>query len=365
MRASPEKAKAFTVEIGRLRVISDSHREKQHTKITSWVDNHILPDGTMGKAIAMVLPTRACKYARAKHGGCSFCTLPSDNPLNPSDEDLKRIPDNAERMFVEKSKKYSDQILAVKFYTSGSFLDPWELPIEVREEILRRFSKKVREIVIETRCEYVIKKHLDSVKKVIDPSRVIVAIGQETMNDEINKRSNNKGHTVKQFERAVRLLKQYGFRVKGYILLKPIFVSEKLAKDDAIFSAKQMIMLGVDGISINPCYIGKWTLMEMLFKRGGYSPPWLWTVLDVTIAIKRLGKDIIVISDPVAAGKDRGPRNCGKCDNSIKESLKKFSGSQNLKYLEGIDCVCRNIYENTLIAETFSSGQGIFGYNGH
>ena len=212
MRADPTKAKSFTVEIGRLRVLSDQKR-KEHTKIVSWVDRHYLPNGREVNAIAMVLPTRACKYARAKHGGCSFCTLPSDNPYNPTTEDLRKIPENALRTFLER-KKTVENLEVVKFYTSGSFLDPWELPYDIRDDLINNFASRVEELVIETRCEYVIRKHLDGLAELIEPSKVIVAIGQETTNDEINKRANNKGHTLKQFKRAVRLLKEYGFRSK-------------------------------------------------------------------------------------------------------------------------------------------------------
>lgn len=364
MRADKSKAKAFTVEIGRLRIISDQQR-KEHTKIISWVDSHYLPDGRVVNALAMVLPTRACKYARAKHGGCSFCTLPSDNPYNPSEEDLKLIPENALHIFQEKQNKV-DNLKVVKFYTSGSFLDPWELPYDIRDELLTLFSDKVEEMVIETRCEYVIRKHLDGITELISPSKLIVAIGQETTNDEINKRANNKGHTLKQFKRAVSLLKEYGFRSKGYILLKPIFTSEYLAKKDAILSGKDMMEAGVNGISINPCYIGKGTLMDKLFKKGNYSSPWLWTVLDVTKAIKEMvGSDIIVISDPVAAGKDRGPRNCGSCDAELKTVLKEFSATQNLNLLQVVTCSCRQIYDNSLLVESLGNGHGIFGYANH
>ena len=77
--------------------------------------------------------------------------------------------------------------------------------------------------------------------------------------------------------------------------------------------------LMVDNISINPCYIGKKTLMEQMFFQGTYRPPWLWSVYFATLAVKKLvGDKVRVISDPVAAGSERGPRNCGKCDKEIK-----------------------------------------------
>jgi archaeosine synthase beta-subunit len=358
-RANPEHVKIITQEIGKLRLLSDSERV-EHQNIINWVDKHYFANGSIGHSLAMVLPTRACKYARAKHGGCSFCTLPSDNPLNPTDEQLKLLPNRTLEIFLKKKQEYPD-LDAVKFYTSGSFLDPWELPLNVRSGILKIFDPIVSEIVIETRNEYVIRKHLDHVVESILPEKVIVAIGQESTDDEINSRANNKGHKLSQFRRAVKLLKSYNFKVKAYILLKPIFLSEAASIQDALLAAKRMFNLGVDGISINPCYIGKGTLMEKLFRKGTYSPPWLWSVAQVTEKIKNMvGDNVIVICDPVAAGKDRGPRNCGVCDGEFREILKQFSGTQKLSYLKKLNCSCKQIYDHLLITESLTSSHGRF-----
>ena len=44
----------------------------------------------------------------------------------------------------------------VKIYTSGSFLDPDEMPLEARDEILKRLEALgIARLVIESRPEYV------------------------------------------------------------------------------------------------------------------------------------------------------------------------------------------------------------------
>ena len=78
------------------------------------------------------------------------------------------------------------------------------------KDILTIFDPVVDEIIIETRCEYITKKNLADIASYISPSKIIVAIGQESTDDEINSRANNKGHTKKQFTRAVKLLQEYG-----------------------------------------------------------------------------------------------------------------------------------------------------------
>ena len=364
MRASEKGVKSFRVEIGKLRVISDSTR-KEHNRIVSWIDAHYFTTGTTGESLAFILPTKACKYARAKHGGCSFCTLPTDNPWNPDERMIEELPERCVEIFTEK-KANNPALDAVKFYTSGSFLDPWELPEQTRAGILGAFSNLVSEVIIETRCEFVIKKHIEHSLLHIDNSKLIVAIGQESTNDEINARANNKGHTYRQFSRAVNLLHSYGVKIKGYILLKPIFISELLSIFDAIQTAKDMSKLGVQYISINPCYIGKGTLMERLFLKGVYSSPWLWSILEVTKGIKSLvGEKIVVICDPVASGLDRGPRNCKICDAEFKTMLKEFSATQNIDLLNTLRCGCKTAYNSLILTEHLANGSGIVAVANH
>lgn len=359
MNLENQAKQAFRNELQQLRVLLDGTRS-EHQKIIKWIDGHYFASGKVGKAVAFVLPTRACKYARAGHGGCSFCTLPTDNPMDPSLEDLQQLPERAYELFV-KEQSQDPSVRAVKFYTSGSFFDPWELPEVIRAEILQKFNPIVDEIIVENRCEYVIKKHIEHSLKYVAPEKLIVAIGQESTDNEINERANNKGHTLKQFHRAAKLLQSYNVRVKGYILLKPIFISELAAVHDALQSARDMHEIGVNSISINSAYIGKGTLMEKLFYEHRYTPPWLWSVLNVTKAIKELvGDSVSVICDPIAAGKERGPQNCGRCDAEFKAKLKAFSTTQDIQQITGLHCSCQAIYDTAIATENLYSGFGVF-----
>lgn len=131
--------------------------------------------------------------------------------------------------------------------------------------------------------------------------------------------------------------------------------------DDALRSGQDMHTLGVENISINPSYIGKATLMDKMFKERTYQPPWLWSVLRTTISIKKLvGESVRVICDPVAAGSERGPKNCGNCDADIKSRLKEFSASQQLDVIEDIACECKAIYNAHLVTESLYNGMGNF-----
>ncbi|OLS21095.1 MAG: hypothetical protein HeimC2_34710 [Candidatus Heimdallarchaeota archaeon LC_2] len=344
-----------------LRVISNDQRKINHDKIISWIDDHPNPDGSVSKALTYVLPTKGCKYAMAKHGGCSMCTLPMDNPLEPTEEEISILPQRSLEIFKEKGG--SDVFSAVKFYTSGSFLDRWEIPSKIQQDFMKLFKDQVDEIILETRCEFVNKKNIENLLEVIDSRKLVIAIGQESTDDEINKRSINKGHTLKQFARAVKILNSYNVGVKGYILLKPIFLSEYAALEDAIRTGAAMKKLGVENISINPSYIGKATLMDEMYKYDNYRPPWLWSVYFSALKIKKLlGSSARIICDPVAAGSDRGPKNCGECDADFKTLLKSFSATQDLQSLlnDVPKCVCKEIYLSSINSEILYNGMGVY-----
>ncbi len=96
----------FTTELLKLRIESNKLRSESHDHIINWVDNSPFKNskGTIvpGKSLTFVLPTKGCKYAMAKHGGCSMCTLPMDNPLNPSSQIIDSLPERTLEIFNKK-----------------------------------------------------------------------------------------------------------------------------------------------------------------------------------------------------------------------------------------------------------------------
>ena len=93
--------------------------------------------------------------------------------------------------------------------------------------------------------------------------------------------------------------------------------------EDTIKTIIDAIQIGTDVISINPCNIQNGTLVHELFTKNIYQPPWLWTVLHVIQSLNILDSNIKVICDPTAAGKMRGTHNCGKCDKTVLQLIRK------------------------------------------
>lgn len=279
-----------------------------------------------GKALITLIPTVGCSYAlNSKSGGCSFCGYPNDSTLDPNTD-----PSFYFLQEWEKQKDYLNTIEAVKIFNSGSFLDPKEIPFEVQQTIIEKIATlpNVKEVIIESRPEYInlykvmLKKWVD----ILGGRPIWIGVGLESSNDYVGQSFVNKGFDFAQFARSVKNAEECGAFVKAYILLKPPFMTEKEAIEDTLQSIIDSFNIGCKIVSINPVTVHAATLVDTLFKKHLYSPPWLWSVLEVLKRAAPYRPDYgKIICEPVAIGKERGAHNCGKCDILVSQEIEYYS----------------------------------------
>jgi len=316
---------------------------------SKWVsDSRIGSD--MGKSLAIVLNTIGCSHARSDIGGCTMCSylLDGSNVIISSDQ-LQNQFDEAFRSLSDK-----DGPLAVKLYTSGSFLDSEEVPDEARQHILTRIADddRIREVIIESRPEYVTESRMNELRSMLADRHIELGIGIESMNDKIRTICINKGFSTDDFIHAVDVAKAERIGVRAYVLLKPPFLTERDALTDAKRTINEVVEIGATTVSINPINIQKDTLVEFLWNRGVYRPPWLWSIVDLLLETRvSVSDDINIICDPVAAGKSRGSHNCGVCDGEIIQGIKKFSMNQDIRILSSLSCQCKETWKHVLSHE--------------
>ncbi len=124
-------------------------------------------------------------------------------------------------------------------------------------------------------------------------------------------------------------------------------MSEKAAIADVVGSARA-INGATDTISINPTNVQKDTLVDKLYRRGEYRPPWLWSVVE---ALKELrGLRARVMSKPTGGGKRRGSHNCGHCDGTVLRALEDYSLGAG-DWLDELECDCRSEWETYCLME--------------
>ncbi len=289
--------------------------------------------GEEGKALSIILPTVGCRWRR-----CNMCSYFEDSPGDAS-IDLFKI-------FVEEfNNAYDDEIKKVKLFTSGSFLDPKEVSPDCAKKIISFLSEKeISEVTLESRPEYVEEEYLEELKE-NNGLQIEVAIGLESSNNKILKHSINKGFTFENFLSASEVLKKLGIINKAYLMIKPPFLTEKEAIHDAINSAKSIENIA-DVISFNPMTVHKNTLVEYLWNKGEYSPPWGWSIIEILKETANLRPDIIC--HPVAFGRSRGPKNCKSCNREIEKRILDFSMNNDVEILE-YDCDCKKDWEEELM----------------
>lgn len=318
----------------------------------SWTGTDLV-DGVQTKTITVIFKSAGCRWGKA--GGCTMCGYVYDCASEPPTlEDYKSQLAKA----LRKAEKFSE--FMVKIFTSGSFLDEQEVPPEARDAILKTLQEdsRVIKVLVETRPNFVTEENIQACLSILKNKPFELAFGLETSSDKIRKDSINKGFTFQDFVRAAQTAKTYGVTVKSYLMLKPLFLSEKQAMEDILRSIDDAAPYS-DTISINLCNVQKGTLVEALWEKGQYRPPWLWSIIEILQKAKAAHPDLPMMSDPVGAGSKRGPHNCKECSSDVADSLRTFSLTQNPADLSSRDCGCKELWKKVLEIEDFTYGTPI------
>ncbi|HMF33444.1 MAG TPA: archaeosine biosynthesis radical SAM protein RaSEA [Candidatus Lokiarchaeia archaeon] len=318
--------------------------------VATWVGTDRLHNGP-GWEFVVILRTVGCKFGRDPRTGCTMCGYLNDAPLNPpTDADIRNQFIAGFHTFLERTqeKDLPAGSVVFKIFTSGSFFDHEEVPFNLQDEILSTLAADdhVAEIAVESRPEYVNAIDKEWVAGIAQAKHLDVGVGLEAVTDLFRDTYIQKGFSFADFMTCHEQLQQIGAGTKVYLTLKPPFVSESVAIAELVKSIRFLIDLGVDTISINPVAVQKNTLVESLFKKHLYRPPWLFSVLmalEEGTANKHLDKTRILCA-PIAAGKGRGAHNCNDivCSQTSLETLREAIAKQNFTDLvEKVQCQCK------------------------
>ena len=307
-----------------------------------WLDEDNTPDGVR-KSLTIILNTGGCRWARA--GGCTMCGYVAesvDGGTVPHDALMTQI----EACLDHEREHADDPASLIKIYTSGSFLDEREVPAATRREIADTFADRER-IVVESLPDFVTRERLtDFIDTGLETD---VAIGLETATDRVRHDCVNKYFDFGEFVAASGVAGDVGAGIKAYLLLKPAFLTEREAITDMKSSIRRCAE-HAHTVSMNPCNVQRHTMVEELYFDSGYRPPWLWSVAETLEDTTEA--PAIVVSDPVGHGSDRGPHNCGECDDRVQKAIKDFDLRQDPTVFEQVSCECEHTWEEVLQRET-------------
>jgi radical SAM enzyme (TIGR01210 family) len=335
---------AFTSIIREIRAKQKIKFNPSDRPTAVWTGKDLLDEKPI-TALTIIFQTSGCRW-----GNCTMCGYVYDSARSPpSHDDLMKQFDHA-------MKRCKDEEFIVKIFTSGSFLDDSEIGPETRRLMLSRLNEdaRVKKVIAETRPEYVTDEKLSEARAAFG-KKFEVAIGLETSNDLIRKDCINKGFSFSDFTKASWVSKKNDVTVKAYLMQKPPFLSEGIAMNDMINSINDAAPFART-ISMNLCNVQKGTLVDEMFERGDYRPPWLWSAVYALIKGKEMSPETIIMSDPVGAGSMRGPHNCGKCDKDVAEAIRIFSVTQDTSVFKNLDCDCKELWKKVIELEDLTFG---------
>jgi radical SAM enzyme (TIGR01210 family) len=281
-------------------------------------------------AFVLILRTRGCYWADQK--GCSMCGYAKDT-LGRS-----ATPEELGRQIYQAMLRYRGEPY-VKIYTSGSFLDDREVDPATRRRLVHGFEGRARRFLFESLPEFVTESTVGELREGFTGD-LEVALGLESTQPDVLLRLIHKNAPPQEYLEGADRVRRYGAHPKGYLLLKPPYLTE----DEAIRDVRTSIRVAAprfDTLSVNPVHIQNGTVVEHLFRRGRYRPPWLWSVVEVLREGAREVGSTRLVSFPTAGGLPRGPRNCGTCDHRVLEAIETASLDQNWESLEGLTCSCQ------------------------
>ncbi len=301
--------------------------------VNQWVEREAIGSEEV-PAFVLILRTRGCYWADQK--GCSMCGYAKDT-LGRS-----ATPAELAEQLDRALARYQDEPY-VKVYTSGSFLDDREVDPASRLALVRAFSGRARRLLFETLPEF-------ATAEVLTPLRegflgeLEVALGLESADPDVLGRLVHKNAPPREYLEAGDRLRALGLRAKAYLLLKPPYLTEGEAIRDVLHSIGEA-RDHFDALSVNPVHIQSGTVVEWMYRRGRYRPPWLWSVVETLRAGAPLRGASRLVSFPTAGGLPRGPHNCRRCDPRVLEAVEEASLRQEFGPLETLDCGCRSEWQ--------------------
>ncbi len=224
--------------------------------------------GRQIRTLTVFLTNRECPWR------CLMCDLWQHTTLETVP--IGAIP----RQIDVATASVSGQFGQIKLYNAGSFFDPRAIPPKDHEAIAQR-CRGFRNVVVECHPTLIGPK-VPAFRDRLDGGRLEVALGLETADPDMLARL-NKRMTPDDFARAAGFLRENGIGVRAFLLVKPPFVDDAAASDQAARSVEFAFASGADVVSLIPTRPGNGAL-DRLAGAGLFTPPTLTLFEEVVDA---------------------------------------------------------------------------------
>lgn len=284
-----------------------------------------------------------------KAGGCTMCGFWSETAQ------FKRFITrrNFVNQFVDVLQTHELQKYPVlSLYNAGSFLAEQEIPFSAVEEIMGLIVEKLpdlKRVIIESKVEYVEKEKLRALKKILgNRTQLALAVGFESQDDTVRNLCISKGCTKRQFENAIELTRSDGLHSIVYLILKPPFLTEREAVDEAVASTRYVHRVGVSEINYETMTIESDTFINLLYAEGLYTLPWLWSVAEILKQVRPLATPFLTPFRYIADSIDT-PKNCPLCTRAMVDSIyQDYCADFDVSHFANVACSCRGDWQREM-----------------
>ncbi len=260
--------------------------------------------------------------------------------------------DEAASEFREHLAELHPGVRRMHLGPGGSFFDDREVPSELRAAVLQSASvlPNLRSVGVETRPSLVsFPKLLDAVKSLPKGVRdLTLGFGLECLDPLIREVAVNKGYNTTHIDRAVSVIEKVNqaqcdvtvdFEV--YVLLKPLFMTESEAIDEAVQTIGWSFARGATTVALFMNTIKQNTVQGYLSRREDLNPPFRFeapyfrSAIEVLQRLPRGARAATQVLGPQSGVLAEGqPQGCPLCTPLMLGALMGFNFTRSDEILE-------------------------------
>jgi archaeosine synthase beta-subunit len=298
-------------------------------------------DGKQVERFIVHFRSNGCLWCKA-NGGCTMCGFWNETARGREIVTVEAFVNQ----FQNVLNRFDLQRYPVLgLYNAGSFLQEQEIPFTAVERIFHLASRHLpdlRRVVIESRVEYITMEKLERLQNILgNNTELAIGMGFDSENEIVRNLIINKGVSKEGFERAIEITRQLDVQSIVYVLLKPPFLTEREAIEDAVESTRYVSGVGPTEIHYETVTVEADTLVDQLYTSGLYRPMWLWSIIEILKRVRSFAMPYMTPLRYVAQAVDV-PRNCPACTEMVTDRIyNRYCSDWDLAHFAGLDCPCR------------------------
>lgn len=299
-------------------------------------------EGKQIHRLVVFLRSTGCLWHQ-RTGGCTMCGFWAET----SQGKTKITKEQFVNQFMRAIREHDmQQYPVVAIYNEGSFLQDREIPFSAAEEIcymIRKYIPNLRRLMIESRAEYVKREQLVSLKKILGQDiELTLGLGLDSQDDTVRNLCIHKGMSKAEYEDTMETVNSLGVRSIANILIKPLFLTEQEAIDEAVASTAYANKVGATEIHYESMTIEKDTLAWYFYQNGLYRLPWLWSIVEIMNRVSGFARPFLT-HFVYPADHLKTPRNCDNCSPRVEDAIyQRYCSDFDLSYMKDLDCNCKN-----------------------